>query len=428
MSETNYDMKYIKSRFNIIINGNDNEFILYNTRTSSICVMDSITSEFYNKFNNNLDLEYFGEIYKSMTDQGFFVRSHEWELEVLRHNLNLSKYSKKNLTLTIAPTMKCNLSCSYCFESNKSFGPMNEETIHSLVKFVSKKLNAEMKLRITWFGGEPLLEINIMKKITKMLVEICAKKNCIYEASIVTNGSLISNSTLADLKELFISDVQITLDGSRELHNKKRFLSNGIGTYDILLKSIENLKSTGFNVTVRLNLDKNNVNTIKEVHEDLNGLNSGRILLKLARIEPIGSDEIDKNCLYVNEIAQSELDYFNIISNPNINIPKRINNYCSADQILGYVIDSAGYIYKCWSDIGKVDNSIGHLDDNSLCNESRYLNFIGFDATYDEECSNCNVLPLCMGGCPNNRIKGIKTCSNLKYNICDIIKLAVVHY
>lgn len=73
----------------------------------------------------------------------------------------LESFSNSKLILTLAPTSQCNFNCPYCFEENKPICKMSEQTISNIVKFIAKYENLK-QLYLTWYGGEPLLALNIL--------------------------------------------------------------------------------------------------------------------------------------------------------------------------------------------------------------------------------------------------------------------------
>ena len=135
-------------------------------------------------------------------------------------------FDNKNISLSVATTMSCNLRCPYCFEEgNKSPEFMHDDVADAIVKYlVSKKSH---NINITWFGGEPLMNFKVIERISNSL-----KKNDVrYAASIITNGTLFTRGMIEKLDEYSIKSVQITLDGKQSQHDKKRFFVNGKGTY-----------------------------------------------------------------------------------------------------------------------------------------------------------------------------------------------------
>ncbi|GAU80078.1 radical SAM/SPASM domain-containing protein [Fusibacter sp. 3D3] len=429
MKESN-SIKYVKSNFTILLENSEEIYYLFNTRTSAICKLDKAAFEFYENYPNNHIDDNFENLHSILISEGFLIESNQKEIDYIKHNLYKSRYDEKTLSLTIAPTMNCNFSCSYCFETNKEFGKMDSTVITQLKEFVSKKLHHQTKLEITWFGGEPLLALDTITELTESFISICKEKKCTYNSNLITNGYLVSQDILPILKNNLIRTIQITLDGSEEYHNQKRFLSDGSGTYKTLIHNIKLLKDNEFAVTVRLNQEKSNINSISEVLKDFESYEIDNVPVSFGRIEAYGNSEYHDKCLDVPEFAEIELNYHQTRLKQNktkkVKLPTRLRNYCLADQVYAYVFDSKGFIYKCWNDIGNIDHSIGNLNTNLINNQDLFLSYMKFDPTIDKECKNCNVMPLCMGGCPHNRIYTNRTCSNLRYNISELVKLVVV--
>ena len=108
--------------------------------------------------------------------------------------------------------------------------------------------------------------------------------------------------------------------------------------------------------------------------------------------------------------------------------PTRIN--CGADYLYSFVIDAGGDMYKCLNDIGIKKNSIGNIEDledfsqltqNPNRNYTKYMTWSPFDF---KKCRECNILPICMGGCQyNGREAGEPICESWKYEIEEYIKL-----
>lgn len=95
-------------------------------------------------------------------------------------------------------------------------------------------------------------------------------------------------------------------------------------------------------------------------------------------------------------------------------------NYCCAEVLNSLVIDSEGYIYKCWNQVGNSSDSIGNITSNDF-------DFVNYKHGYwlernpvnNTKCKTCNLLPVCMGGCPyNDLVLGQKdNCDSIKFNV-----------
>ena len=97
--------------------------------------------------------------------------------------------------LTIATTLACNFNCPYCFEKHcNDNNKMSIETQNKLIEFIKNLLikSEKKQLKIVWFGGEPLLAIDIIENISKQIIPFCDENNIIYNSDIITNGYLFN--------------------------------------------------------------------------------------------------------------------------------------------------------------------------------------------------------------------------------------------
>ena len=124
-----------------------------------------------------------------------------------------------SMHLTIAPTMECCFNCHYCFEKYKEPGVMSEETMDAIIKYVTsyKELKS---LKLTWFGGEPLMAIEQMRDFYKKLEPHLDNIN--FSSNIITSGYHIDKRTIDILENIKVTHMQITLDGNKECHLLQR--------------------------------------------------------------------------------------------------------------------------------------------------------------------------------------------------------------
>lgn len=101
-------------------------------------------------------------------------------------------------------------------------------------------------------------------------------------------------------------------------------------------------------------------------------------------------------------------------------------NFCGADAISAFVIDSDGRLYKCWNDIGVHNRAIGQLKNPAISNPvssfETFKEYLLYDPTEDIECKDCKMLPICMGGCPSSRIQKADRCGYLKNYMDEYIR------
>lgn len=107
-----------------------------------------------------------------------------------------------------------------------------------------------------------------------------------------------------------------------------------------------------------------------------------------------------------------------------IGLPSRNIGICGAVSINSYLIDPLGDMYKCWNDISCLSEKIGSVYDEKINLNGNMTKWLSYSIEKDEECIRCPYLPVCMGGCPSYRIRGMnKKCHVIKENAKQIVHL-----
>ena len=164
------------------------------------------------------------------------------------------------------------MSCPYCFEKKYDICNYNYENnlwidkvfenIDNIVRDY-KKNNEQYynskNIEVTLMGGEPLLERN--KSIISVIVQKIKDRGFSYD--VVSNGVCID-----EYMDIFLNYkpkyIQITLDGTKEYHDKRRVFKSGKGTFNRIIHNIQQLSKYKINVTIRLNLDIDNIDNLEE--------------------------------------------------------------------------------------------------------------------------------------------------------------------
>lgn len=412
------------SRYNFFVETGNDDVIAFNARTGSLGIM-SINN--YNDYLSwiNKDMKLDLELNNQLFQTGFIIDSNVDEKQLIKYDLNKSRYSNGLLLMMITPTLECNFNCPYCFENGNRSGKMDEETVEELIDFIKAKVVDHKEINIAWSGGEPLLEWDLIREISSKIIPYCESKDIVYSASIITNGYLLNRVDFLELEECKISKIQITLDGEKEEHNKKRLLHNGKGTFDIIMKNIIDY-SKFLPILIRVNVDKNNIESARSLFKSIKSIGSPNINISPAPIKSYNSKDED-SYLTNDEFAALSFElYIQSIENKSFKpeIPVKVDCVCDADYEHSYVIDSNGHLYKCWSDIGNIPLSFGSIKENIFRNKGLFLEYMSYDATEDKMCSECPVLPLCMGGCPAHRLKNANRCSKYKDSLEKYLKIA----
>lgn len=427
-----------KSRYNFIWEIENEKKIAFNSATCSLAEVDNKFIDMLEKIEsvnlkdlNNDELE----LIKNMKDGGYILDKDIDEIKDLKFKNYSGKFGGKTLGLTIAPTINCNFKCIYCYETPKA-NKMTIETQDKLIQFASKYVNTIEHMGITWYGGEPLLCTDVIYRLSEKLMELCEKNNVEYSAYMVSNGYLIDEKVVENLKKYKVSGVQITVDGPEHIHNKRRVLRSGKNdNFNKIIKSIGILDKNDINVSIRINIDKDNVEYVKELCDILKEQEFKNIDINFGQVTPYteACKSVSSSCYNTEEFSEIVLKLQDILNENGFSAlsgafyPGIKGNYCCADQINSYVVDPEGNLYKCWNEIGEENKSVGNifkLDENIsakfLSNQLKYMTWTPFDS---KECLECGLLPICMGGCPYSRHnKSTMSCERWKYNLENIIK------
>ncbi len=421
-----------ESKYNVFVE-HEGQHLIFNSRTTATAALDKPAMDILDEVRQGAEVER-TDLVKAMEKAGFLVDDCIDELQQLEVRYNLGKYEKTGLDLIVAPTMSCNFACPYCYEDPKS-GIMSEEIQDKIISLVEDFAKNGQKIKITWFGGEPLLAKNVIYRMSEKFIEICENNKVEYDANIITNGYLMDEATVLKLKEYRVTEVQITIDGLPATHNQKRRLKNNSGepTFDRIVENVMLAKKHGIAPTVRINTDKQIQRELKELVELMIEKGLGEDLY-LGYLE--GNTDSCKgyaaNCISYEEFAKTYLDYEKLLLSKNIKpgYPLLHHTYCGADYLYSYVIEPSGNMYKCWNEVGIEKYSIGNIGTcenyeqlikNPIQSCTKFMTWSPFSF---EKCRECSYLPICAGGCPyNGQRAGEPVCDRWKYVLEDYIKL-----
>jgi uncharacterized protein len=413
--------------------------IAYNARSGAVGLMTADNYALYQKIAEKLSnggnpgMTPEEQTLINQLSYGSFVYSDDIdEIEGLRFQHNLARYDSSELGLTIAPTMACNMACEYCYEDNKK-GRMSATVIESIIDFIEKRAKRLKKLEISWYGGEPLLAIDIIDDLTRSFLDLAEEYKFEYTVSMISNGYLLNKENVDRLRDLKVSGVQITLDGPARFHNQKRPLKNGKPSFETI---IENLKyaSTKIGVGIRVNVDKSFTNEIiGELLDELDkaGLRQ-TIGVYFGLLEPATSAcaNISENCYENSDFSKVEIDYYKILLEKGFRIdklPSPTVTFCMAQSISSFLIDPDGELYRCFNYAGDKAKSMGNIRDEINYRHANFMHLFRFEPFNDNTCLVCNLLPVCGGGCPSRRadrdLDKEKLCDSWKHNLQPMLEI-----
>jgi uncharacterized protein len=421
-----------ESKYNIFLSLDEKETILYNSFTGSMSKVDNsnvaIVKRILKKPNESYsESSRESEFYQTLIEGKYLIDSSFDEIASLKVLSRLLRYNDKSLSLVIVPTLECNLACSYCFEKSKMKSRMSESDIDNIVSFVGKKIVGLKSLTVVWFGGEPLLQPEIISNITRQLKTICDLHKVQYASTITTNGVLLDTANIRNLAEWNVKLLIVTIDGPREVHDKRRYLHGGGKTFDTILSNLNKVKQfheNSISVFLRINIDESNIDTIDSLVECFIQQNlKGKVVLCPA---VVSNDSIPclnnkKFSLWENRFVQhAAKNGFQFIWGKQADATS-----CGACCYGQYVIAPGCKVYRCVETVTEAGESVGSIIGGEFHPNDVALKWLAYDAFEDDVCKECKLLPICYGGCPLAALRGVerlKRCTPEKRNLRDIIR------
>ncbi|QDA30443.1 SPASM domain-containing protein [Thermococcus indicus] len=304
-------------------------------------------------------------------------------------------------------TSACNFKCVYCYEQQHGiplFMIRDENDADGIIEFLLSR--GSSKLSVGFFGGEPLLNFRMLRYIAETLSRRAASRGKTVNFSITTNGYLITPSVV-DFFKRFRFNVVLSMDGPREIQNHNRPTKTGDPTFDVVMKNLRLLLTSGVPVTVRATILPEQIDRYFEIFRFFveNGVRS-------VHIEPasIGSDSFREIVSPLKEqlklIAEYELEhieetemfryshfrkYFTILAS------RRSLVYpCGAGRKL-FGVSSDGKLYPCQRFVGMDEFVVGDVR-SGVNVDSEVIQKILRNPPR-EPCNHCWAYPLCRGGC-----------------------------
>ncbi len=367
------------------------------------------------------------EFTEALLQNGFVIEDEVSELDMIRYDMLRARFGNRSLAVTLTPTQDCNFGCRYCYEKGVLQSKyMDEATQDAVVDYIEENIIVGGNLQLCWYGGEPLLALDIIKRLTERFLVICEEKKVTYEADIITNGYLLTPEVVNELLGCKITKYQITLDGNEKTHNERRPLVEGTPTYQTIWENILKLKDfrEKIRIVLRVNIDKNNTDALSFVKQNVEkeGMDDF-IFVYPGRVIETEICHNSEECYSSREFAVLEQEFFCSDAALLYNYyPQPKHLVCFADSENSAVIDADGNIYKCFMEIGDKNRCIGNVRGNEKCREEVLYQYLLWDATEDKKCKKCKYLPICMGGCPKMRYKGREACTKLKYTLSEYMK------
>jgi uncharacterized protein len=418
------------------------EVFLMNTLTDAQIVVSPDVAELLDRPSargDALDDEARGAL-ELLTANGFLVESREADRQAFNRHIRATKTDASELHITVLTTLQCNFACDYCFQGdhgdyNKFAQKMSPDMAVRVAQWIERELDRVRpeRLVITFFGGEPLLNLPAMYEISERMWAACQDRSVRMMTSIITNGLLLTDEVVDRMLPLGLKGVKVTLDGDRHTHNQMRPLRGGQGTFD---RIVENVRRVAGRVPISIggNFDEQTSGSFSALLDFLREQEFADKLVKV-NFKPVVRTQspvpaMPKGALPLTPVttdnrplggtcmtsagagggAGKACDSCNVLDDEMTRLRSDIrrhgfptpdgvhNGPCHVHMAHAHTIGPDGSLYACPGFTGELASSTGHIDDrrDPLREQARER----FDALEPwKECGDCAFIPVCAGGC-----------------------------
>lgn len=343
----------------------------------------------------------------------------------------------KALCLHVAHT--CNLNCSYCFASQGKFNGeravMSFETGKRALDFLIENSGTRRNLEVDFFGGEPLMNWDVVKRLVEYARSIEKKYNKNFRFTLTTNGMLIDDDVI-DFANREMHNVVLSLDGRKEVHDRLRVDYAGNGSFDKIVPKFQKLVKArdNKNYYMRGTFTHANTDFIKDIDTMLD---LGFTELSL---EPVVCDPNDKAAITKEDLpivkeqyeilAKKMLDrkkagkpftfyHYMIDLTGGPCVYKRISGCGSGTEYMA--VTPWGDLYPCHQFVGDEKFKLGNIFDGVTNNEIQD-EFRSCNVYAHPECRDCWAKLYCSGGCAANAYHATGSIKGVYESGCELFK------
>ena len=343
----------------------------------------------------------------------------------------------KALCLHVAHT--CNLNCSYCFASQGKYhgdrAIMSYEVGKRALDFLVENSGTRRNLEVDFFGGEPLMNFGVVKDLVAYARSIEKEKNKNFRFTLTTNGLNITDEVI-DFANKEMSNVVLSLDGRKEVHDRFRVDLAGRGSYDRIVPLFQKFveKRGGKNYYMR--------GTFTHYNPDF--LNDIKAMLDLGfteiSMEPVVCAENDPSALTAEDREIVKKQYEDLaklmIERRNAGKPFTFYHYmidlkggpCIYKRVSGcgsgteyMAVTPWGDLYPCHQFVGEEKFRLGSVFEG-VTNLEKQNEFAACNVYAREECADCWAKLYCAGGCAANAYHATGSVNGVYKSGCELFK------
>lgn len=398
------------SRFNIIGRiDTTGEYILVNLLSGHADILSSDEVSF-------LDAPK-GDFLEKCIEKGYFVDPVQEELSYrMKHIDFLEARDNEEVQVFFVPTYDCNFDCTYCYQSSYHVEgrKLDRSVIDSFFIFLDTFLKGRRKY-ITLFGGEPLLAGTAYRNDIGYFVDTCRSLD--ISLSVVTNGYQL-NDYIGILSKASIREIQITLDGIRDVHDNRRRHKGSKPSFDRISKNLEECLESGIAVNLRVVIDRENMKHLPALANF--AIERGWTSNPLFKTQ-LGRNYSLHHCHSEPSLLYSRIEMARELSSLVRNHPEIIDFHRPAFSISRFLFDNGelpfplfdacpacksewaldytGRVFSCTATVGKRGEELGLFHPKIELDHKLVAAWQHRDVTTIEVCRSCSEQLACGGGC-----------------------------
>ena len=342
----------------------------------------------------------------------------------------------KALCLHIAHT--CNLNCSYCFASQGKYhgerALMSYEVGKRALDFLIENSGSRRNLEVDFFGGEPLMNFDVVKRLVEYARSIEKEKGKNFRFTLTTNGVLVDDDVI-DFADREMSNVVLSLDGRKEVHDRYRVDYAGNGSWDKIVPKFQRFVEArgGKNYYMRGTFTHANPDFLEDIKTMLDlGFSELSMEPVVAAADPAALTEADKPIVMkqYEQLAELMLErdkegkpfifyHYMIDLKGGPCIYKRISGCGSGTEYMA--VTPWGDLYPCHQFVGDEKFKLGdiwHGVDNTAVQDE----FASCNVYAREECRDCWAKLYCSGGCAANAYHSTGSVKGIYKYGCDLFR------
>ena len=343
----------------------------------------------------------------------------------------------KALCLHITHT--CNLNCSYCFASQGKYhgerALMSFEVGKRALDFLIENSGSRRNLEVDFFGGEPLMNFDVVKRLVEYARSIEKEKNKNFRFTLTTNGVLVDDDVI-DFANREMSNVVLSLDGRREVHDRYRVDYAGNGSWDKIVPKFQKFVAArgGKNYYMRGTFTHANPDFLEDIKVmlDLGFSELSMEPVVAAEGDPAALTEEDKAIVLKQYEQLAELMlrrdkegkpftfyHYMIDLKGGPCIYKRISGCGSGTEYMA--VTPWGDLYPCHQFVGDEKFKLGDIW-NGVSNTEIQKEFASCNVYAREECRDCWAKLYCSGGCAANAYHSTGSVRGVYKYGCDLFR------